>query len=84
MIFATDRGTPIGALVPTIKVSTNNELTTKNGRWIDINVGRLLGEISMDDSAKEFLNDILKITAEKRKSRMNSMGIAIFKNGVTL
>ena len=42
VLFTTGRGTPFGAAVPTVKISSNNELYAKKKNWIDFNAGQLL------------------------------------------
>ncbi|MCR5084417.1 MAG: altronate dehydratase family protein, partial [Succinivibrionaceae bacterium] len=40
IFFSTGRGTPFGTVVPTVKISTNNDLySRKGGHWIDFNAG---------------------------------------------
>lgn len=86
ILFTTGRGTPLGAPVPTIKISSNTALYEKKANWIDFNAGELLehfdfGRLSLD------LWDLVLRTAngEKVKNEENNYReIAIFKDGVTL
>lgn len=87
ILFSTGRGTPYGAPVPTIKVSTNNRLAQAKSNWIDFNAGSLIEGKKINDLAEEFFEYILKI-AEKEEITFNEKydfkEIAIFKDGVTL
>jgi altronate hydrolase len=87
ILFTTGRGTPLGAPVPTIKISTNSMLAKKKAQWIDFDAGRLLSGEKMDNLAEELFAYILQIAGGKRKSRNEEndyRDIAIFKTGVTL
>ncbi|MEG1706365.1 MAG: altronate dehydratase family protein, partial [Clostridia bacterium] len=42
VIFTTGRGTPFGGFVPTLKVSTNNDLYNRKRNWIDFNAGEII------------------------------------------
>ena len=46
ILFTTGRGTPFGSFVPTLKISTNTQLSENKPHWIDFNAGGLL-EISL-------------------------------------
>lgn len=35
ILFTTGRGTPLGAPVPTLKISTNSQLARRKSHWID-------------------------------------------------
>jgi altronate hydrolase len=86
ILFTTGRGTPLGAPVPTIKISTNTALHDRKLNWIDFDAGRLLTDKSMDNMKKEFFDFVLKIAAgEPAKNEKNNFReIAIFKNGITM
>lgn len=87
IFFTTGRGNPMGAPVPTIKVSTNSGLARKKTNWIDFNAGKLLEGSTMAQLTDE-LFDLLLAVASKRKLTKNEINgfrdMAIFKNGVTL
>jgi altronate dehydratase large subunit len=54
MIFTTGRGTPTGfPIVPVIKVATNTEMFEALRDDMDINAGKLLQGVGMDEAAKE-------------------------------
>lgn len=78
ILFSTGRGTPLGAPVPTIKISTNTTLYRKKPHWIDFDA-----QSGSDDG----LFSLLIETANGRLTESEKNGyreIAIFKDGVTL
>ena len=86
ILFTTGRGTPLGTVVPTIKVATNSELFSRKANWMDFDAGRLLTGTSMEQLTAEFLQHIMAV-ATGQATKAEHMGfkeIAIFKNGVTL
>jgi altronate hydrolase len=86
ILFTTGRGTPLGAPVPTLKISSNTALYEHKRNWIDFNAGRLLDGEDGPALAGELFEAILA-TASGRQTRSELNGyreIAIFKNGVTL
>ena len=87
VLFTTGRGTPFGAPVPTVKISSNNELYTKKKNWIDFNAGQLLLGKTMDEVSTEFYNYLLDLASGRIQAKNEEQGIrdlAIFKDGVTL
>lgn len=87
ILFTTGRGTPVGAPIPTIKISTNSDLYKKKKEWIDFNAGSLLENKTMDQISNEFFEFILKIASKEilAKNEINNYReISIFKDGVTL
>ncbi len=86
ILFTTGRGTPLGTVVPTVKVATNSQLYHRKSTWMDFDAGRLLaGENlqSLGDDLLRFVSDVASGTVTKSE-RMGFREIAIFKNGVTL
>lgn len=86
IIFTTGRGTPLGAPVPTIKVSSNTGLYQKKGNWIDFDAGVMFDDGNPEQTGMDFLDFVIK-TASGRKTANEINGyreIAIFKKGVTL
>ena len=83
ILFTTGRGTPLGAPVPTVKISTNTELFLKKKNWIDFDAGFCaIGSDITDD----FLSYVISV-ADGKKTKNEENGyeeIAIFKDGVTL
>lgn len=87
ILFTTGRGTPLGAPIPTIKISTNTDLYVKKGNWIDYNAGKLLEESDISEVKKDFFNFVLMVASGEIKTKNEENGyreISIFKDGVTL
>lgn len=86
ILFTTGRGTPLGTVVPTVKVATNSQLYKRKSTWMDFDAGRLLtGESlpGLGDDLLRFVSDVASGMATKSE-QMGFREIAIFKNGVTL
>jgi len=83
ILFTTGRGTPVGAPVPTVKVSTNNHLAETKKNWIDYNAAPLLDGKDLTD---DFLDYIIKVASgEQTKNEINGYEeISIFKDGIVL
>ncbi|MDX9915045.1 MAG: altronate dehydratase family protein [Sphaerochaeta sp.] len=86
ILFTTGRGTPLGAPVPTIKISSNTPLAEKKANWIDFDGARLLsqeGDVVLND-----LIALIKAIASGEKRAQNEINgyaeISIFKDGVIL
>ena len=80
ILFTTGRGTPFGCVVPTVKIASNDELAANKPNWIDWNA------MSNPDT-EEFASMVLRIAsgeARARNEQNGDIGIAIFKDGVTL
>jgi altronate hydrolase len=87
ILFTTGRGTPLGAPVPTVKVSSNSDLATRKSGWIDFNAGRMLEGESMDTLTEELYEYVLDIASGEKRTKNERNGyreISIFKDGVTL
>ncbi len=87
VLFTTGRGTPFGSPVPTVKISSNNELYAKKKNWIDFNAGQLLLGRTMEEVSSEFYAYILALASGEIQCKTEENGIrdlAIFKDGVTL
>jgi altronate hydrolase len=77
ILFTTGRGTPLGAPVPTVKISSNAALASRKPHWIDL-------DASGPDAD---LFGLAVSVAEGRHTKNEIAGmreIAIFKDGVTL
>ena len=86
IIFTTGRGTPLGAPVPTLKISSNSALAEHKPGWIDFDAGRLFSE-DHDSVLSELMQMIYDIASGSRITKNeenNYREIAIFKDGVTL
>ena len=86
ILFTTGRGTPIGAPIPTVKISTNRRLAEVKKNWIDFDASPVLGEKTMDEVTDEFLDYILEVASgkETNNEKYDYREISIFKDGVTL
>ena len=86
VLFTTGRGTPFASPVPTVKISTNNQLAEKKQNWIDFNCGVMVNGTPLDELSENLLDFVLEIASGK-KSKSEEAGfhdMAIFKQGVTL
>ncbi len=77
VLFTTGRGTPFSTFVPTLKIATNDRLSSFKANWIDFNA------FSMDEDG--LLNVILKTVNGEYKCKSEDVReIAFYKTGVTL
>lgn len=86
ILFTTGRGTPLGAAVPTLKISSNSQLAKRKPSWIDYDAGVLLNGTDFATAAEELENLIFK-TASGAKTKNEQNGFfefAVWKNGVTM
>jgi altronate hydrolase len=87
ILFTTGRGTPLGAPVPTIKISSNGALAERKRSWIDFDCGPLLEGTSTRAALAEALYRRTLDFASGERARNELSGnreIAIWKDGVTL
>ncbi len=86
ILFTTGRGTPLGAPVPTIKISSNTSLYNKKREWIDFDAGEILDGVSFKDASLKLLKKVIAVSnGESTKNEIAGYEeIAIFKDGVTL
>ena len=86
ILFTTGRGTPFGAPVPTVKISTNTALYEKKRNWIDFNAGTVAEGESPDRAGERLLDYVLEVASgkETKNEKRGAREIAIFKDGVTL
>jgi len=89
ILFTTGRGTPLGAPVPTVKISSNSTLASNKPHWIDFDAGVLLNgnAARFENVTSDFLEYILRLASgrEYAKNEINDYReISIFKDGVTL
>jgi len=86
VLFTTGRGTPFGGFVPTVKVSTNTELSERKRNWIDFNAGDIVQDASFEDKLQELIKFVAEVASGKKTKNEinNTREIALFKTGVTL
>lgn len=86
ILFTTGRGTPLGTVVPTLKIATNSNIFQKKQNWLDFNAGKLLETVNMESLSQELYQDILAVASGKqcKAEKMGYREISIFKTGVTL
>ncbi len=83
ILFTTGRGTPLGAAVPTVKISTNASLASKKSGWIDFDASPIL---CGNDLTEELFEYVINVASGRlTKNEINGYReISIFKDGVTL
>ena len=87
ILFTTGRGTPLGAPVPTVKISSNSNLFMLKPHWIDFNAGVLVDSgTTLDELTENFLSYLISVAeGELCQNELNGYReISIFKDGVTL
>lgn len=85
ILFTTGRGTPLGAPVPVLKVSTNTPLSQKKPGWIDYNAGVLVEGTDMDAATDQLWDLVLETASGKEtcSERNGYRDMAIVRGGVT-
>ena len=86
ILFTTGRGTPLGASVPTIKVSSNSRLAKRKSNWIDFNAGELIKSNDFENMTEEIFKLLIDIASGRQtKNEQNGYrDISIFKDGVIM
>ena len=87
ILFTTGRGTPLGAPVPTVKISTNTQLYERKRNWIDFDAGCILARKSMEEAGDELYKYVADTASGLIRTKNEENGykeIAIFKDGATL
>ena len=83
ILFTTGRGTPLGAPVPTVKISSNSRLAQQKPHWIDFDAGPCAEGADLTDRLFELACRVAG-GEETCNERNGFREIAIFKDGVTL
>ncbi|MGN0867351.1 MAG: UxaA family hydrolase [Oligosphaeraceae bacterium] len=80
LLFTTGRGTPLGSVVPTVKIASNHRLALNKPTWIDFDAQDCQGEESA------LVETVLQVASgtTTRNEEAQEQEIAIFKDGVTL
>jgi altronate hydrolase len=86
VLFTTGRGTPLGSPAPTLKVSTNQDLSRRKPGWIDFDAGVLAAGADRLAIDRQFLELVFEIASGRRTRNElhDQRDIGIFKDGVTL
>jgi len=86
ILFTTGRGTPLGSVVPTVKIATNHELAINKKSWIDFDASSILNEDKylIRDKLISYIISLSNGDIKTKNEINNYNEIAIFKNGVTL
>ena len=86
VLFSTGRGTPFASPVPTVKISSNNDLARRKHNWIDFNAGQLLGGMELSELSQKLMDYVLSVASGEQvcSERNGFHDMAIFKTGVTL
>ncbi len=83
ILFTTGRGTPVGAPVPTVKISTNINLADRKKEWIDFDASPVLDGNPLTDELFEYILEVA--SGKETKNEVHGYReISIFKDGVTL
>lgn len=83
ILFSTGRGTPLGGVVPVVKISSNKELAKRKANWIDFDASAILNGEKCDEA---FMQEIISHASGKKTKAecISTYDFAIFKNGITL
>jgi len=86
ILFSTGRGTPLGTVVPTMKLSSQTLLSQNKPRWIDFDCGDYLNSANRNALISDLEAKIISCAeGEKLKNEINDeQGISLWKQGVTL
>lgn len=83
ILFTTGRGTPLGGLVPTVKIASNHSLASRKAHWIDYDASSIL---EGKDLKQDFFNYVIEVVEGKETlNEINGYAeLAIFKDGIIL
>jgi altronate hydrolase len=86
ILFTTGRGTPLGTVVPTVKIATNSDLFRRKRNWMDFDAGRLLDGVAREELAGEFFAFVLNVASGQttKAEKLGFRDLTLFKNGVTV
>ena len=87
ILFTTGRGNPFGAVVPTVKISSNSGLASRKPHWIDYDAGRMLENGSLEEMGEDFFAYLLGVASGKIRTNNEIWGyreISLFRDGVVL
>ena len=83
ILFTTGRGTPLGAPVPTVKISTNESLAKRKSGWIDFDASPTLSGEALTDELLDYIIGVANgnLTLNEKNGYRE---ISIFKDGIVL
>lgn len=86
VLFTTGRGTPFASPVPTVKISSNTNLSIRKDNWIDFNCGELAEGKTLNEMAEALFDYVLDVASgnQVKAEKAGFHDMAIFKQGVTL
>lgn len=86
ILFSTGRGTPLGFMVPTLKIASNSALAQNKPHWIDFDAGSIATIGNLENTAADLIKQIISIAngATTKNEQNQVREFAIWKNGVTL
>ena len=87
ILFTTGNGNPLGAAVPTVKISGNTALYEKKKHWIDFNAGSLLEGTSINKLTRQLMELVLQVVSGEVQALNEThgyRGISMLKDGATL
>ena len=83
ILFSTGRGTPVGAPVPTVKISSNTDLYNRKPHWIDFNAGPIVEGADLSGDLAQYVLDVAS-GKQTNNEKNGYREISIFKDGVVL
>jgi altronate hydrolase len=63
VLFTTGRGTPMGGVVPTMKISSNSLLYSQKPHWIDFDAGQLLSGETLERAAEKLYFQLIDVAS---------------------
>lgn len=86
ILFTTGRGTPLGGVVPTVKISSNGALAARKPNWIDFDASPLLRGVPMRELASSLTELTVRVASgeETANERNGCRDLSIFKDGIIL
>jgi altronate hydrolase len=85
ILFTTGRGTPLGSIVPVIKIASTSALSRHKPHWIDFDAGGLLQGESLPAAGKRLWELVLEVASGRRtRNEVNGYyDFLPFKDGTT-
>jgi altronate hydrolase len=85
ILFTTGRGTPLGSIVPVVKIASTGALSRRKPHWIDFDAGGLLAEDSLPAAGERLWKLVLEVASGRRtRNEVNGYyDFLPFKDGTT-